>query len=76
MLAITILAYVASASILFCYWLVTKDHKHVHKLNWANGVGAIPLIIVEGMGHAWPAMIVTGAFGILGFAGVLTHHRE
>ena len=44
-----------------------------HWFNWANAVGCVPLIYVEVVTGAWPALPLTLAFGLIGAFGVVTH---
>lgn len=73
-MVITIIAYVASAWLLFTYYLTTR-HKHHVWFHWANFLVSIPLGWVEVIQKAYPPLVVTVAFGFIGAYGVLEHWR-
>ena len=71
----TILAYLADVWIVGTYLITTRRPGRLIWMHWANGVGAFPVAYVEAVGRVWPAFIITTAFGLAGWAGVVQHYR-
>lgn len=67
---IALAAYVADAAILATY-AATARGRNVRLFHWANGIGCAPIIATEVAAQAWPALILTAAFGAIGWAGVI-----
>lgn len=66
---IAVLGLVAVAGILACYaWMVRTGKQFPFDL--ANAVGAVPIGISAYMQRAWPSLMITSAFGIIGLVGV------
>lgn len=63
-------AYLADAWILAAYArsVIRQDARPFH---WANAVGCLPIIGVEVITEAWPALVLTAFFGVIGIAGLL-----
>lgn len=70
------LAYVADAAVLGAYF-ATKHGKPVLWMDWANFLGAIPIIVIEVNARLWQALILTAAFGLIGLYGIINEriHR-
>ncbi len=69
-----LIAYVTDLFILVSYYLfVTRNSARL--FNWANAVGAIPLIGVEVAAHTYPPMVLTVAFGLIGVLGLVNRRR-
>lgn len=66
----TDLAYLADAVILVTYFLTTKS-RPVRWFHWANAIGCVPIIATEVIASAWPPLVLTAAFGAIGWMGVL-----
>ena len=64
-------AFLASLNILASYFYALKHKGNLTWLNWANALGAIPLFLVELHTRAWSPMLLTLAFGGMGFFGIL-----
>lgn len=67
----TALAYMADAIILFTYFAAALKRLPLRWFHWANALGCIPIIITEAAVGAWPALILTAAFGAAGWCGVI-----
>lgn len=68
---VDIFAYVADAAILGTYAASVRDASRVRWFHWANAIGAVPIVAVEIVVAAWPPLVLTVAFGLIGCAGVL-----
>lgn len=44
--------------------------------HWSNALGCFPIIAVEVLTGAWPALILTAAFGVIGWLGVRASWRR
>lgn len=64
------LGYLADVAVVGAYWAVQRGRR-LAWLNWTNALGAFPVAATEVYGRAWPALVVTCAFGVVGWAGVL-----
>ena len=42
--------------------------------HWANALGGIPLIAVQIRGRVFQPMVVTAAFTIIGWVGIISHY--
>lgn len=73
---VSALAYIADAVILGSYAVAVAKSNRIGWFHWANGVGAIPIAVTEVAVHAWPALILTAAFGVIGWIGALSPRRE
>jgi hypothetical protein len=73
--SLTIAAYLASAWILLSYFLMMRG-KPASWLHWANALGCIPLGIYEVVQEAYPPLVVTGVFGVLGWYGIIKDWRD
>lgn len=71
---ITALAYIADVWILGAY-AVAATSGRVRWFHLANAVGCYPILAVEVVAHAWPALILTAAFGAIGTVGVARSAR-
>jgi hypothetical protein len=70
MIAVELLAYACSATVLVTYFIMVR--KGVERpFHWANALGFPPVLATEIAVGAYPAMVLTVAFGILGWIGVL-----
>lgn len=67
---LTVLAYLADASILITYFRMAGRPERAHQFDWANAVGCFPIIAVEVLAAAWPPLILTAAFGAIGWLGL------
>lgn len=67
---LTAVAYLADASILATYYLTTRG-RSIRWFHWANAIGCFPIIATEIVVGAWPALVLTAAFGAIGWSGVL-----
>lgn len=65
-----ILAYIADAWILGTYALMSWRPQRVCWFHLANAIGCVPIIGIEIAGGAWPAVVLTGSFGALGWYGL------
>lgn len=68
---IAALAYAADAAVLGAYALTARG-RPVRWFHWANAIGCFPIIASEIVVGAWPALILTAAFGAVGWLGVLS----
>lgn len=64
-----LLAYAASASVLVAYWFMARGGSVV-PFHWANALGSIPIFAVGLRTGAYPTLVLTGAFGVLGWVGL------
>lgn len=61
---LTILAWAATASVLFTYaWSVRHPDKAA-AFHWANALGFLPLAALNATLHAWPSVAINFGFGI------------
>lgn len=70
MLALTIVATAASVWIVVTYALMVRGGS-ARAFHAANAYGAIPVVASEIAVGAWAALVLTTAFGIVGWAGLL-----
>lgn len=70
MVVINVLAYIADFCIIGSYFLMVRRPSLSKLFHWANAVGSVPLILVEGFTGAWAVMPLTIAFGCIGWYGV------
>ena len=73
---LTALAYAADVAILGTYFSSIRNPRTVRRFHWANAVGMFPLIGVEAVTGAWPAVVLTAAFGVIGWVGVVGGRRR
>ena len=66
---LNLVAYLASATVLFTYFRSTRGGT-IRAFHWANFLGCFPLIMVEFERQTYPPMVLTIAFGIIGFLGL------
>lgn len=69
---LTIACVLADVFILGTYALTAVAGWPAWWFHLANAVGCVPLLIVEYRQGAWAVMPVTGAFGLVGWAGLVT----
>lgn len=69
LLLVNVLAYIADVWILATYYLTTRG-RPVRWFHLANAIGCLPIIAVETWVGAWPALVLTAAFGLIGFMGL------
>lgn len=69
-MALTIVAYLADVAILVAHFLTTRG-RPVRWFHWANAIGCFPVIGSEVVVGAWPPLVLTASFGVIGWAGVL-----
>ena len=68
---LSLLAYLADAIILLTYALTATGRWRSVTFHLANALGCFPIIAIEVVAGAWPALVLTAAFGIIGWVGVL-----
>lgn len=69
MTALEIACYVADVFILGTY-AATKAGRPIRWFDWANALGCFPLLVLGWITGAYPLMVITGAFGVIGWVGV------
>lgn len=67
---ISIIAFAASAAILVAY-----ASGNVRRLHQANALGCFPIIISEIVVGAYPALVLTAAFGVIGWVALWRDRR-
>lgn len=70
MVMLDVLAYLADAWILGTY-LYAATRGRQRPFHWANAIGCLPILAVEVVASAWPAFVLTLAFGFIGCVGVV-----
>jgi hypothetical protein len=66
---IAALAYVADAWVLGTYALMARSGR-TRPFHLANAVGFAPLLASEIVAHVYPPLVLTLAFGVLGWVGL------
>lgn len=67
-----IIAYLADIAILATYAATAKG-RAVRWFHLANAIGCFPVIGVEVVAGAWPPLVLTAAFGVIGSVGFFTY---
>lgn len=67
----SVISYVADVFILGTYLLIAVAGWPVWWFHLANAIGCVPLLVVEYRQRAYPVMPLTGAFGVIGWLGLL-----
>lgn len=67
---LTVLGYLADLWILATYALLARTGRP-RAFHCANAIGCIPLLTAEALTHLWPVMLLTGAFGAIGWVGLI-----
>lgn len=75
MSALSVLAYCADAAVLATYWHLARTGS-ARPFHWANAIGFVPLAVVEIVGHIYPPLILTVAFGVIGIAGLIQTRKD
>lgn len=70
----TVLGYIATVWILTTYAVLVRC-SNPRPFHWANAVGCVPLIVGEIAVGAGPPLVLTTAFGVVGWVGVLRGQR-
>jgi hypothetical protein len=68
-------AYGADVAILAAYAAVASGRYVMRLFHWANALGSIPIMLSEVIVGAWPAFVLTSAFGVIGWMGVITANK-
>lgn len=66
---IHLFGFAAVAFILATYAYMIRTDKEA-LFHWANAIGFIPIGLSAYMQRAWPSLVITTAFGIIGAVGV------
>lgn len=67
---LSVVAYLADAAVLGTYALMVRTGRR-RPFHWANALGFPPILGTEVLAHAYPPMVLTVAFGLLGLFGVI-----
>lgn len=73
---VNVIALGASLVIVGCYGLVNAGKARRSLFDWANALGAAPLVISEIMVGAWSVLVLTACFGGIGVLGIVEDRRE
>lgn len=75
---VNLLGYIATAAILGTYaWLVGfEPSPKLRPFHLANALGALPIAVGEVLGRAYPALILTASFGVIGWLGLYQTGRK
>lgn len=76
MTGLTLVAYAADAAILGTYAVMASGRRSPFPFHCANAIGAPPIVATEIAARAWPALVLTVAFGCIGWVGMLTHRPQ
>lgn len=71
MIVLSLLAYASDVAVLATYGILVRGGKR-RPMHWANAVGCVPIAATEIIGHVYPPLVLTLAFGVLGIVGLLT----
>lgn len=75
MTPITVAAYIADVWILFTYFALARWKANPWHFHLANAFGCIPLIATEIAARAYAPMVLTVAFGAIGWVGLSRGRR-
>lgn len=73
---VTILSYITSVLVIAAYAALAsrgpgERDQRAFRLHLANAVGFVPTVLVEVAAHAYPPIILTASFGIIGVVGLI-----
>jgi hypothetical protein len=68
------LAYTADAVILGTYFVMARWNRP-RAFHWANALGCFPLLVVEIRAALYEPLVLTAAFGAIGWLGVWRTRR-
>lgn len=69
------LGYASGVWILTTYAVLSRTGR-ARPFHLANALGCVPVLITEAIGGVGPAMLLTGAFGALGWFGLWSTRRK
>jgi len=75
MTALLVAGYVADVAILGTYLLLSRTGR-ARPFHAANAIGCLPIIAIEVITGAWPALVLTASFGLIGVTGLLSSRPE
>lgn len=67
---LSVLGYASTAWILLTYGVLARTGKHARDFHLANAIGCLPVIVVEVRLGAYVPLVLTAAFGALGWLGL------
>lgn len=68
--------YIGAAIAVLCYFLMNAKRISLRVFNWSEFAAAIPLAASTLIHQAYPSLLVTVSYGLIGLYGVITNAED